>query len=1251
MSITVAVAPLPLDFFPIHPTLGSPRGSIDSSSSLTDFPIALMAFSLQPSLAPRLLINHLSTKSSSVSSISLHNSMLKRLVASCSVRRFLTSHNKSARKSSYFLVPSLSWPFSVTSRRPIHSLKVLAMAEQTQAPAAQSHKHSNRLAAEHSPYLLQHAHNPVNWYAWGEEAFQEARRRDVPIFLSIGYSTCHWCHVMEVESFEDEGVAKLLNDWFVSIKVDREERPDVDKVYMTYVQALYGGGGWPLSVFLSPDLKPLMGGTYFPPDDNFGRPGFKTVLRKVKEAWDSKRDVLIKSGAFAIEQLSEALSASASSNKLQDGLSQAALRLCAEQLAGSYDSVFGGFGSAPKFPRPVEIQLMLYQSKRLEEIGKSGEEIGKSGEAKEGLKMVLFNLQCMARGGIHDHIGGGFHRYSVDECWHVPHFEKMLYDQGQLANVYLDAFSITKDSFHSSISRDILDYLRRDMIGPSGEIFSAEDADSAESESATRKKEGAFHIWTSAEVEDVVGEHATLFMDHYYIKPSGNCDLSRMSDPHNEFKGKNVLIERNSTSAMASKLDIPTEKYLDVLGICRQKLFDVRSKRPRPHLDDKVIVSWNGLAISSFARASKILKGEPEGTKFNFPVVGCNPKEYMEVAEKAASFIRRQLYNQQTRRLQHSFRNGPAKAPGFLDDYAFLISGLLDLYEFGGAIFWLAWAIELQDIQDELFLDREGGGYFNTPGEDPSVLLRVKEDHDGAEPSGNSVSVINLVRLASMVSGSRSDQYRENAEHLLAVFETRLKEMAMASLKTCWLLPMPHYDPNRTVIHIDPTDTEEIEFWEGNNGNIALMAKNNFSADKLTYLKAQPISSKSSTSPYAFTNSFGLYPETAIYSSTPRQISSRSSSNQDSYTVSYLINSCGLSPETAISASEKVRFETPKKPDSVLKLLRNHGFSETQMANLVRKRPLLLLANAERTLLPKLEFFQSIGVSRTDLAKSLSFDPTILTRSLEKQIIPSYNFLSSVVHSNEKIVAAMKRTSWIFITNCTRDLVPNIAALTELEVPASCIALLVAHFPEALIQRHDQFSETVSQVQKMGFDPSKSTFVLAVHAISGKGNKLIWDRCYDAYRKWGWSKDDILSAFRKHPNCMILSEKKLMRTMDYFVNKMGWESRTISRTPAILFFSLEKRIIPRCSVIQVLTSKGLIKKDFSLNTVLVPAEKCFLKKFVTKYEKEVPQLLRVYQGECDVNHGYHHSIFSAYLFNGTPAGMIYNLTRDADRKV
>ncbi|PWZ33843.1 Spermatogenesis-associated protein 20 [Zea mays] len=713
---------------------------------------------------------------------------------------------------------------AASSSSPTHStplrLRPLAAAMSSSASAPHGGRKPNRLAAEHSPYLLQHAHNPVDWYPWGEEAFQKARAKDVPIFLSIGYSTCHWCHVMEVESFENEEVAKLLNDWFVSIKVDREERPDVDKVYMTYVSALHGGGGWPLSVFLSPDLKPLMGGTYFPPDDNYGRPGFKTVLRKVKEAWETKREALERTGNLVIEQLRDALSAKASSQDVPNDLAVVSVDQCVEKLASSYDPKFGGFGSAPKFPRPVEDYIMLYKFHKYMEAGK---EI----EALNIKKMVTHTLDCMARGGVHDHIGGGFHRYSVDECWHVPHFEKMLYDQGQIVNVYLDTFLVTGEKYYSIVARDILDYLRRDMIGKEGEIFSAEDADSAEYEGAPRKKEGAFYVWTSKEIEETLGENAELFKNHYYVKSSGNCDLSPMSDPHNEFSCKNVLIERKPASSMSSKCGKSLDEYSQILGDCRQKLFDVRSKRPRPHLDDKVIVSWNGLAISAFARASQILKSGPSGTIFNFPVTGCKPVEYLETAENAANFIKEKLYDASSKRLHHSYRNGPSKAPGFLDDYAFLISGLLDLYEFGGKIEWLLWAVQLQVTQ--------------------------AKDYDGAEPSGNSVAAINLIRLSSIFDASKSTGYKRNVEHLLAVFETRLRQLSIALPLMCCaadMLSVPSrkqvvivgqkgseefqdmvaatfssYDPNRTVIQIDPRNTEEMEFWDGNNANIAQMAR------------------------------------------------------------------------------------------------------------------------------------------------------------------------------------------------------------------------------------------------------------------------------------------------------------------------------------------------------------------------------------------------------------------------------------------
>ncbi|XVF72560.1 hypothetical protein PTKIN_Ptkin12aG0131100 [Pterospermum kingtungense] len=346
-----------------------------------------------------------------------------------------------------------------------------------------------------------------------------------------------------------------------------------------------------------------------------------------------------------------------------------------------------------------------------------------------------------------------------------------------------------------------------------------------------------------------------------------------------------------------------------------------------------------------------------------------------------------------------------------------------------------------------------------------------------------------------------------------------------------------------------------------------------------------------------------------------KPISSRTTFKQHPFTVTYLISSCGLSLESAISASEKVRFQSPERPDLVLALLRNYGFSRTQISNLIRKRPVLLLSNPHSTLLPKLEFFQSIGLSSSDLARTLSADPTLLIRSLENQLIPTYEFLKSVLLSNEKIVSALKRTTWILLEDPSKNLMPNIAYLRELGVPQNCISLLLTHFPEAVMQKQEDFCGIVREVKEMGFEPRKTTFVLAVHALSGKGNKLIWDKCFEVYKRWGWSKEDILTAFRKHPHSMMLSEKKIMTSMDYFVNKMGWPSRAIAQRPVVLFFSLERRIIPRCSVFRILLSEGLVKDDFSLTTVLLPVEKRFLERFVIKYLEEVPELLSVYQGK------------------------------------
>ncbi|KAI5062381.1 hypothetical protein GOP47_0022920 [Adiantum capillus-veneris] len=656
------------------------------------------------------------------------------------------------------------------------------------------------------------------------------------------------CHVMEVESFENEDVARLLNDWFVSIKVDREERPDVDKVYMTYVQATQGGGGWPMSVFLTPELMPMVGGTYFPADDKYGRPGFKSILRRVKEVWDTKKDAIRHNGELIVQQLAEATTSSASSAELALDSSQEAVELCAKQLAKGYDAKLGGFGGPPKFPRPVELYVIMRQYRRLHQAGKTA-------AASKVLEMALHTLRCMAKGGIHDHVGGGFHRYSVDEYWHVPHFEKMLYDQGQLVNAYLDALCITKTPVYANVARDVLDYLKRDMLDPEGGIYSAEDADSLEREGLARKKEGAFYVWTSQEIEDILGkENAEPFMKFYYVKHNGNCDLARLSDPHGEFVGKNVLIERMELEELSAAFKRPVEDCAALLGSCRTDLFDYRSKRPRPHLDDKVIVAWNGLAISAFARASKLLTVEPKGISHHFPVVGTNLTEYLHIAERASSFIKGKLYDDATKRLRRSFRKGPSMAPGFADDYAFLIAGLLDLFEAGGQTKWLAWALELQETQDALFLDKTGGGYYSTPEGDSSILFRMKEDYDGAEPSPNSVSAINLVRLSLLAHGDQSKYFHNTAEHLLAVFESRIKELPVAVPLMCCaadLLGVPSkrqiviagqkqspefqellnashglYDPYKIVIPIDPSDTEDQEFWHKFNPAVLAMAQN-----------------------------------------------------------------------------------------------------------------------------------------------------------------------------------------------------------------------------------------------------------------------------------------------------------------------------------------------------------------------------------------------------------------------------------------
>src|SRR5438034_1741242 len=520
--------------------------------------------------------------------------------------------------TSYFRFGFLALTWLVTSSD--------SSAEQTPAQS----EHTNRLAHEKSPYLLQHAHNPVDWYPWGEEAFAKARRENKPIFLSVGYSTCHWCHVMAHESFESEDVAVIMNREFINIKVDREERPDVDRVYMTFVQATTGGGGWPMSVWLTPDLKPFVGGTYFPPEERYGQPAFKKVLERIATAWKEDHDKIVEQGSKIVEALRESQSAAPGEGKIDGSVADAAYR----QLDRSYDPKEGGFGNAPKFPRPVTLNFLTRFYAR----------DPKSDAGKHALDMALFTVRKMAAGGMHDHIGGGFHRYSVDRYWHVPHFEKMLYDQAQLAIAYLDAFQITKDKQYESVARDILDYVARDMTSKEGGFFSAEDADSPivgiDDPGHKKTAEGAFYIWTKKEIDDALGEAAEIFDFHYGVQAHGNAPEG--SDPHDEFRGKNILIERHTIAETAKHFEKTEDEIRKSLAQSRTKLFAIRAKRPRPHLDDKIIAAWNGLMISAYARAAQVL----------------DDARYLEIAMRGAKFLRANLYEEKSKLLYRNYREG-----------------------------------------------------------------------------------------------------------------------------------------------------------------------------------------------------------------------------------------------------------------------------------------------------------------------------------------------------------------------------------------------------------------------------------------------------------------------------------------------------------------------------------------------------------------------------------------------------------------
>jgi uncharacterized protein len=634
--------------------------------------------------------------------------------------------------------------------------------------------HTHRLAREKSPYLLQHAHNPVDWFAWNDEAFAKARAENKPVLLSIGYSTCHWCHVMERESFEDEKIGKFLNEHFVSIKVDREERPDVDKIYMTFVQSTTGGGGWPLNVFLTPDLKPFFGGTYFPPDARYGRPSFLQLLQQIATLWQERKNEIAAS-ADEIHARLELITAHDARENLQ--LTPETLKRAMEMFKEAYDPVNGGFGGAPKFPQPSIPSLVLRALKRF------GDD--------EAVKMVLHTCEKMAGGGIHDQLGGGFSRYSVDAGWLAPHFEKMLYDNAQLAQLYLDAFLVSGESRHAETVRDILDYVLRDMTHPGGGFYSAEDADS-------EGHEGKFYCWTKDELSRLLSpEEFNVAAKFFGITAEGNFIDHSHPTP---LAGQNILSVVNpigrdgvSPSQISQKKirDAGTASLPDdfeLLARARQKMLAARAKRIRPHLDDKILASWNGLMLGAFARASIVLDDE----------------KYRAAAEKNLQFIRKKLWDEKSKTLFHRWRDGERDNVQLLEAYVLLLSGVIDLYEATLAPEYLDFAIELAEVMLSKFYDAGNGGFWQSAADSKDLILRVKDDYDGAEPSGNSVATLSLLKLGA-IAGRKN--FTEAAENTLRLFSHRLQNFSQAMPFMLHALDFSLQEPKRVVIAGDTNST------------------------------------------------------------------------------------------------------------------------------------------------------------------------------------------------------------------------------------------------------------------------------------------------------------------------------------------------------------------------------------------------------------------------------------------------------------
>lgn len=583
---------------------------------------------------------------------------------------------------------------------------------------------TNKLIDEKSPYLLQHAYNPVDWYPWSEEAFTIARQEDKPIFLSIGYSTCHWCHVMERESFEDQEIADLLNKHFVAIKVDREERPDVDHIYMTVCQALTGHGGWPLTVIMTPDKQPFYAGTYFPKEDRWGRPGLLSILNQISRKWEEERDKILRTGQKVTESI---LPHFASSTKGE--LSEKLVQQAYQQFLQRFDDKYGGFGEAPKFPTPHNLLFLL--------------RYWKNNGDKQALHMVETTLQSMHNGGIYDHIGFGFARYSTDKEWLVPHFEKMLYDNALLAVAYLEAFQATKKPFYAKVAEEIFAYVLRDMTSPEGGFYSAEDADS-------EGVEGKFYVWTPEEVKEVLGpEDGSLICEFYDIKQDGN------------FEGYNIpnLIGRNLDEFIAQN-GFTAQEWDTKLEKARKQMFAKREQRVHPLKDDKILTSWNGLMIAALAIGGRVLQRS----------------ELTNAAEAAAGFIKQHLVREDGRLLAR-FREGEAAYPAYVDDYAFLTWGLLELYETTFQPIYLRQALVLNEEMLELFWDEKDGGLFFYGKDSEQLIARPKEIYDGANPSGNSVAALNMLRLARLTG---SHELEERANRLMQAFAGDVSHYASA---------------------------------------------------------------------------------------------------------------------------------------------------------------------------------------------------------------------------------------------------------------------------------------------------------------------------------------------------------------------------------------------------------------------------------------------------------------------------------------